>query len=193
MNNYNPHWMLAWNGNMDLQICLDYFSIITYMTDYVCKPEKKTTELLKEVKKSKEKENASSRDLMYALAQSYLTSREMGECEAYYKLDSNPHYKQSNVKAIFIGTGFPENRAKFLRRCKSEADASSRGISVDGHDGKFLEAETIHDKYIMRPPSMERISWGCSTHRCLPWRLTRSGGQGGSQLHQWQGMAGKEY
>ena len=46
VNNYNPHWMEAWNGNMDLQICLDYFSIITYMTDYVTKPETKTTEAL---------------------------------------------------------------------------------------------------------------------------------------------------
>ena len=35
INNFNPHWMLFWNGNMDLQICLDYFSIITYMTDYM--------------------------------------------------------------------------------------------------------------------------------------------------------------
>ena len=55
INNYNPHWMEAWNGNMDLQLCLDYFSIITYMSDYVTKPEKKTTELLKSVQKEKKK------------------------------------------------------------------------------------------------------------------------------------------
>ena len=145
VNNYNPHWMLAWNGNMDLQICLDYFSIITYMTDYVCKPETKTTELLKEVKKTKEKEKVSTRDLMYSLAQAYLTSREMGECEAYYKLDTNLHYKQSNIKAIFVGSGFPNNRSKFLRKCKTESD-DSRGFTVDGHEGKFMETQTIHEK-----------------------------------------------
>ena len=43
VNNYNPHWMEAWNANMDLQICLDFFSIITYMTGYVSKPETKTS------------------------------------------------------------------------------------------------------------------------------------------------------
>ena len=26
MNNYNPEWILVWNGNMDLQLCLDFFS-----------------------------------------------------------------------------------------------------------------------------------------------------------------------
>ena len=75
VNNYNPHWMEAWNGNMDLQICLDYFSIITYMTDYVTKPETKTTEALKQVKKIKEQEKASLKDLMQALIHTYLTHR----------------------------------------------------------------------------------------------------------------------
>ena len=94
--------MEAWNGNIDLQICLDYFSIITYMTDYVTKPETKTTEALKQVKKIKEQEKASLKDLMQALIHTYLTHREMGECEAYYRLDPSLHYKQSNVRTIFV-------------------------------------------------------------------------------------------
>ena len=156
INNYNPIWMLVWDGNMDIQICLDYFSIITYMTDYVCKAETKTSEMLKEVKKAKEKEKVGNNDLMYALAQAYLTSREMGESEAYYKLYPNLHYKQSNVKTVFIASGFPNNRPKFLRRCRSEAE-ENRGISVNGHEGMFIETEDIHTKYMMRPQSMERL------------------------------------
>jgi hypothetical protein len=167
INNYNAHWMVAWDGNMDIQPCFDYFSVITYMTDYVCKAETKTTELLKDVKKAKKRENASTRDLMYALAQAYLTSREMGESEAYYKLDSNLHYKQSNVKTIFIGTGFPQNRAKFLRKCKSEVDGA-KGISVDGYEGKFMETESLHRKYAMRPSCMERI---CLCQHCMRYTL----------------------
>ena len=163
INNFNPDWMIAWDGNMDIQPILDYFACITYMTDYVCKAETKTTQMLKDVKKAKKKEGASNRDLMYALGQAYLTSREMGECEAYYKLDKNLHFKQSNVRTIFIGSGFPQNRAKFLRKCVSEADAS-RGISVDGHDGKFLESESHHCKYAMRPTFLERI---CLCQFCM--------------------------
>ena len=55
---------------------------------------------------------------MWALAQAYMTSREMGECEAYYKLDSSLHYKQSNIKCIFITSGFPQNRSRFLKKCR---------------------------------------------------------------------------
>ena len=167
VNNFNADWMVAWDGNMDIQPCFDYFSVVTYMTDYVCKAETKTTQLLKDVKKVKKKENVSNRDLMYALGQAYLTSREMGECEAYYKLDPSLNFKQSNVKTIFIGSGFPHNRAKFLRKCKSETEIS-RGISVDGHDGKFLESESHHCKYAMRPECIERI---CLCQFCMRYTL----------------------
>ena len=37
VNSYNPEWILAWNGNMDLQICLDFFAVITYITEYYTK------------------------------------------------------------------------------------------------------------------------------------------------------------
>ena len=155
INNYNPHWMEAWDGNMDLQLCLDYFSIITYMTDYVTKPEKKTTDILKNVQKQKQKENATHKDMMYSLAQTYLTHREMGECEAYYKLDPDLHLKQSNIRTVFVTSGFPWNRSNFLRKCK--LDDSDRGFEVDDYDGKFVETETIHDKYSMRPVIIEMI------------------------------------
>ena len=58
----------------------------------------------------------STRDLMWALAQAYLTGREMGESEAYYKLEPSLHYKQTNVKTVFITSGFPQNRWQFLRK-----------------------------------------------------------------------------
>ena len=31
-NNYNAEWIQAWNGNMDIQICLDFYAIVTYIT-----------------------------------------------------------------------------------------------------------------------------------------------------------------
>ena len=118
VNNYNVHWMWNWDGNMDIQPIFDYFACITYMTDYVCKPEKNISDILKDVSKSKKKEMVSTRDLMWALAQAYLTGREMGESEAYYKLEPSLHYKQSNVKTVFITSGFPQNRYQFLRSCR---------------------------------------------------------------------------
>ena len=49
MNNYNPEWMFAWNANMDLQPCLDFFQVISYITDYYSKDDSGTIEYLKEV------------------------------------------------------------------------------------------------------------------------------------------------
>ena len=35
INPFNPEWLEAWGGNVDLQPCLDYFAVITYITDYL--------------------------------------------------------------------------------------------------------------------------------------------------------------
>ena len=37
VNNYNGEWIRAWSANLDLQVCLDFFSIITYITEYFTK------------------------------------------------------------------------------------------------------------------------------------------------------------
>ena len=37
VNTYNKEWIRAWNANMDFQICLDCYAIITYITDYITK------------------------------------------------------------------------------------------------------------------------------------------------------------
>ena len=47
VNNYNPEWIYAWNGNMDIQICLDFHAIITYITEYYTKDDTGTLEHLK--------------------------------------------------------------------------------------------------------------------------------------------------
>ena len=39
INNYNPEWLKAWDGNMDIAVCLDFFAIVTYITDYYTKSE----------------------------------------------------------------------------------------------------------------------------------------------------------
>ena len=47
INSYNIEWIRAWNGNMDIQIVLDYFAVITYVTDYYSKDDTGTMEVIK--------------------------------------------------------------------------------------------------------------------------------------------------
>ena len=49
VNMYNPEWIMCWDGNMDIQPCLDFFGIITYITDYYMKDDSGTLTFIKEV------------------------------------------------------------------------------------------------------------------------------------------------
>ena len=51
VNTYNPEWICAWNGNIDFQLCLDYFAVITYISDYYCKDDSGTMKMLQEALK----------------------------------------------------------------------------------------------------------------------------------------------
>ena len=48
INNYNKEMLKAWNANMDIQIALDPFAIITYIINYWSKVENGMTQFLKE-------------------------------------------------------------------------------------------------------------------------------------------------
>ena len=47
----------AWNGNMDIQLCLDFFAVITYISDYYSKDDSGTMQLLIDALKDAENED----------------------------------------------------------------------------------------------------------------------------------------
>ena len=47
VNSYNAEWIRAWDANIDVQIALDFFSIITYIADYYSKDDSGTSEFIK--------------------------------------------------------------------------------------------------------------------------------------------------
>ena len=57
INNYNQEWLTAWDANLDIQVCLDYFAILTYITDYYSKDDSGTMQVLRQVAKNSEKES----------------------------------------------------------------------------------------------------------------------------------------
>ena len=48
VNNYNPEWAKNWDANHDIQPVLDFFAVITYVTDYWAKPDEGITQYLRE-------------------------------------------------------------------------------------------------------------------------------------------------
>ena len=84
VNNYNDEWILNWNANMDLQFCLDFFAIITYISDYYSKDDSGTMKFIIEALKNAKDENLRSK--LSLVAHKFLTHRQIGECEAYFRL-----------------------------------------------------------------------------------------------------------
>ena len=166
INNYNKEWLKAWDGNMDLAVCLDFFAIITYITDYYTKTE---TEMMKNIttaaKACKERGDDMKTQRRH-LVQTFLTSRQVGECESYYMIVPSLHLSESNLKCVFLATGFPENRSNMIRPVKdkqpddaaNDDDESDKNIiKIEGSDKTFKKATSMHDRYAARPQSIEHM------------------------------------
>ena len=85
------------------------------------------------------------------MANTFLTHRQMGEVEAYYKILPNITLKYSSVDTIFIPTDKKELRSKFLMKLNDDDVNFSKGLDVvGGRNGKFLEKPDIIDKFCRR-------------------------------------------
>ena len=138
VNSYNPEWARAWNGNTDLQVCLDYFAVITYITEYYSKDDTGLMSKLLEMLKSSNCETL--KDKMKLVMNTFISARQMGECEAFYKVMPNFHLKDSNVTTIMLPTGTKETRSKFMIKVDEDFDYNGREKKkIAGQDGWFVE------------------------------------------------------
>ena len=150
INAFNPEWLEAWEGNIDLQPCFDYFAVITYITDYLTKDDSGITAILREVIKNSQ--SSDKKEQMQTLIHTFLTHRQMGQAEAYYKIIPNLKMKFSTVKTVFVPTDSKEYRSKFLTKVGQKTETYDKHVfSVSGRDGLFMEKPDLIDKYIRRP------------------------------------------
>ena len=168
VNNYNPKFMLAWQANLDLQIALDCFAVITYITDYISKSDAGLTRELKKALKESPKDSSNFQRLT-DLKKAYFTHVQVSQCNAVYTLVPGMNLKSSNLGTIYVATGFPENRSGLWKRVVEKEDEveggdenihapdDADGVQIDGRTGTFKKVETIHDKYSVRPEPLADI------------------------------------
>ena len=113
VNNYNPLFIRAWNANCDLQLCLDNYSVITYITDYFSKGDAGMTKLLRQA--LKEKNNLSDFEFKNYLKKVFFTSRQVCVSEATYNLVQGLDLKSSNITTKYVDTSVPEKRSSYFR------------------------------------------------------------------------------
>ena len=90
---------------------------------------------------------------MNIVKNAFLTSRQAGECEIYYKMLPFLHLSHSNIGTEFIQTGFRKHRSRFLKQVTEDMKNSDKNIiEVEGKKGNlYIEKESIIDKYTRRP------------------------------------------
>ena len=103
MNNYNPEWLEAWDGNIDIQPCSDFFAVITYITEYFTKDESGTSSFIAEA--SKQINALPIKDQKRCIKNVFLTHRQMGLSEAFMKIFPDMKLKDSNISSVFVPLG----------------------------------------------------------------------------------------
>ena len=124
-------------------------------------------------------------DRLNYLKQQFFKSRQVGVCEAAYRLIPGLHMTYSNVKVIFLATGFPENRTVYFKRISGDDDKElhnenalgnddlppdeivdtepvdkgnqSNIVKISGRDGTYEITISAHDKYGQRPAELDNI------------------------------------
>ena len=85
------------------------------------------------------------------MANTFLTHRQMGEVEAYYKIFPQLTLKYSSVDTIFIPSDKKELRSKFLMKLDEGDENYEKGIEIEGgRTGRYLEKPDIIDKFCRR-------------------------------------------
>ena len=140
MNSYNPEWARAWNGNTDLQVCLDFFAVITYITEYFTKDD--TGMMSKLIEMLKKSECQTLKEKIILVMNTYISARQMGECEAYFKIFPDMNFKDSNVGTIFVPTSRKELRSKFM--VKVDDNEEYNGREMKRIEGAILQKRNVH-------------------------------------------------
>ena len=89
---------------------------------------------------------------MQTLIHTFLTHRQMGQAEAYYKIIPSLRMKYSTVRTVFIPTDKKELRSRFLVKVGEKEETHDKvAFPVTGRDGLYIEKTDLIDKYIRRP------------------------------------------
>ena len=135
---------------MDIQIVLDYFAVITYVTDYYAKDDNGTMEIIKATLAQTDSKDLKER--MRIITNTFLTHRQMGEAEAVYRLLPSMLLKKSNVACQWVSLGTKEERSSRWKKASEENLKSGIPvIKLDGHEGYWYEQEDMWSKYLRRP------------------------------------------
>ena len=165
VNNYNKLFHSVWQANTDIQLGLDTHAVISYISDYVTKSDQGLTKVL--VAALNEKKNCTQFEQLNHVKRTYFTHKQTCVSEAAYRLIPGLNLKDSNIKTMFLTSGFPENRWQYFRQIP-EDERQDEGIEIEGREGKFRTSMSKMDLYNARPKDeMSKYSKGKLENLCF--------------------------
>jgi hypothetical protein len=93
-------------SHMNIPFVTSHYGVLKYLTSYMCKPERTTSQLMK--KAAKECTNKGVQDQLYAIGNVFLTKREVSTDEAIVRTLSLS-MRSSRIDTLFIVTGLKGN------------------------------------------------------------------------------------
>ena len=159
INHYNTEMILAWNANMDIQLVVDPYAVISYIASYMNKDENSTTPFMREALSANAGKEAKVK--LKALREAYLTHRQVGASEAAYRAIPAMKMKDSNLSCVFVTTGFPNNRSVFFKKLKDEFDDEFGNDYENENDeeqgDKGIDSESEEQSEYQKPPPRKKL------------------------------------
>ncbi|XP_026470005.1 uncharacterized protein LOC113373956 [Ctenocephalides felis] len=148
VNAYNSNILKLFESNMDLQIILDEYAVISYVTNYISKIEGGLSKLLREAAMDCDNNNKSIKEKFCAVTNVFLNSNLMSAQEAAYHVLSLSLSKQSR-KTIFINTRPTTERVSMLKSIDT--------LKQLNKDSTEIYVEDLFSKYSKRVESLEYV------------------------------------
>ena len=97
---------------------------------------------------------------MRTVANVFLTTRQMGEAEAIYRLNPSLLLKNSNIACQWVSLGQKKDRSsRWVKATEDQLLAGVKAVELEGHEGLFVEQQDLWSKYLRRPDCLEEISF----------------------------------
>ena len=108
---------------------------------------------------------------MKKIASTFLSHRQIGEAEAFFKLLPDLRLKNSNVACQWLNVGRKEERFIRMKKANETEEENSSLVKLEGVDGLWYEQPDMLSKYKRRPDTLEKIA---SSHFA---KMVRTGGK----------------
>ena len=141
VNMYMRNLLHIWKANMDCQFCLDPYSVVSYIVNYINKDNRGLSLNLATVTRQCESEKKSIRETIKKLGNVFLNTSEISVHECVYVLMGLALTHQS-VDVLLVNTSVEERRVKLVKH-------QSELVSTND-DSSDIFQDSQYDKYAKR-------------------------------------------